>query len=411
MSNAPTFGAGVFEVLAADQSQQVVAGRKAVALATQRVNDRFSRFLLAAESRDDLHARLSLVIDDLKDVVAQTCDEVGHGDAKPLVAAITNSYTRHPRLDALDERDFGPVTAENGVKVAAMQFESRRPKMCPYHKEVVDISLSSGEAKAGYEAMASHAWGPNHCDGEYEGGCNFRREMVTQSWWDDREKALQERREQREQERAEQAESDQVQPTELEQAEEPVSDDLSDSEAPTTETEVSLGDDPGSAAEGLTEAPEGVDGVEAEVPMAMAASFHRHAEALKTRDVQQRPGPSPKIDKRKWTIENLQQRVKTEDEGSPHPTKEKDVVVPIRAENGGRHDPSKLEEIGGPTTEKQDVSKDSGPKPTNRRTWPTGERSAVSSAPDVDKNPLAEILKADDGFVPESIVHAARARV
>lgn len=137
--------------------------------------------------------------------------------------------------------------------------------------------------------------------------------------------------------------------------------------------------------------------------MAMASSF-REAEAVKTVDVQQRSGPSPKIDKRKWTPENLQQRIESEGTGSPNPTKKKDVTEPITVD-----DSKPLNETGEAVTERQDVSKDSHPTPTNRRTWPTGEISAVSaSQPDVDANPIQQILESDpDGFVPQAVVQRA----
>jgi hypothetical protein len=374
---------GVFEVIAADQSHQVTAGRKAVALASRRVNERFSKFLLASEDRDDLEARLGFVHDDLKAIIAQTCDEMGYeSDPGPIQIAISNAYSARFPLE----------------QKTATVHEARKPKMCPYHKEVVDISLSEGSAKAGYEAMAQHAWGPQHCDGEFEGSCNFRREMTTQSWWDERDQAIQERREQREQERAEQAE--QAEAEQLEQVEETPEAPVSDSEAPQTESDPDLGVEVESPSEAVTEAP---TDVAEDAGMAMASSF-REAEAVKTVDVQQRSGPSPKIDKRKWTPENLQQRVQTEGDGSPNPTHSKDVVKPIPVT-----DSKSLNEIGEAVTERQDVSKDSHPTPTNKRTWPTGEISAVSSSqPDVDANPIQQILESDeDGFVPQAVVQRA----
>lgn len=435
------------EVIAADHSNQVVAGRKAVALATKRVNERYARFLLAAEDRANLDARLQYVEDDLRGVVQATCEEVGYENEK-LADQIIASYR-------------GQEKYQPQQRTASMTFEARRPKMCPYHKEVVDIALSSGDPKAGYEAMASHAWGANHCDGEFEGNCNFRREMVTQDWWDQRDKALQERREERERQRDEEAQLQVEQEAQELEVQEPES----APEAPSAESDPDLGVDTESPSEGLTEAPEGVDGVEAEVPMAMAASFQRlapgkhhlpgasdkqnsqyeaikreclkdggsedeckqkaarivnsqrgsnqhEAEAVKTIDVEQRKGPSPKMDKRKWTVENLEQRVQTEGDGSPHPTRAKDVTRPIAVENNDGLHPQTLTEVGEDTTEKQDVSKDTHPTPTNRRTWPTGEISAVSASlpDDVEKNPIQEILESDfDGFVPQAVVQAYRA--
>lgn len=390
---------GLFEVIAADQSHQVVAGRKAVALSAQRVNEKFSRFLLAAEDRDDLDARLALVEDEMNGIVSQTCEEMGYDGAAKIAGAIWTSYK----------------TTQNGgepypTKTASTQHEARKPKMCPYHKEVTDISLAAGRPEAGYEAMQAHAWGKNHCQGEFDGSCNFRSEMTTQAWWDDRDKAIQERREQREQERAEQEAQEQAEAEQLEQVEqqdtEPVAEEpVSDSEAPATESDPELGVDTESPAEAVTEAP---TGVAEDAGMAMASSF-REAEAVKQVDVTQRKGPSPKIDKRPWTVDNLQQRVDTEGEGSPNPTRTKDVVKPVHVTNNDRRHPETLKEVGEAVTEKQDVSKDSGPKPTDRRTWPTGEISAVSaSQQDVDKNPLQDLLESErEGFVSPAVVQSA----
>ena len=87
---------------------------------------------------------------------------------------------------------------DRAINPIASVKEARRPKMCPYHREVTDISLAAGDPAAGFNAMASHAWGDNHCQGGFEGSCNFKREMVTQSYWDEKAQQAQERREQRE---------------------------------------------------------------------------------------------------------------------------------------------------------------------------------------------------------------------
>ena len=401
------------EVIAADHSEQVTAGRKAVALASKRVNERFGRFLLGAEDRDNLEARIGYVQDDLNGVVTATCDEVGYPNSERLATQIVETFR--------NQEKFKPQQ-----RTASFQFEARKPKMCPYHKEIVGISLAQGDPRAGFEAMAQHAFGEQHCDGAFEGTCNFRPEMTTQTWWDDRDKALQERREERERQREEEAQLQGEQEAEqLEQVDtDPIEQEpVSDSEAPAAESDPDLGVDTESPSEGLTEAPEGVDGVEAEVPMAMAASFrqlasrgdHREgasehtSEALKTIDVEQRKGPVPTLDRRKWTVENLEQRIQTEGEGSPHPTRQKDVVEPITQKPDSPDNSKQLSEIGEGVTERQDVSKDSGPKPGNRRTWPTGERSAVSSTtPDVERNPVQDILESDfDGFVPQAVVERA----
>lgn len=85
-----------------------------------------------------------------------------------------------------------PQPRQSDVRIA------RRPKLCPYHSEVIDISLAAGDPSAGFNAMSQHAWGPKHCQGEYGGSCNFKREMVSQKYWDAKENEYAERRKQRE---------------------------------------------------------------------------------------------------------------------------------------------------------------------------------------------------------------------
>ena len=58
------------------------------------------------------------------------------------------------------------------------------------------------------------------------------------------------------------------------------------------------------------------------------------------------------------------------------------VLKPRHLENNDRQHPGNLSEIGEQVTERQDVSKDTHPTPTNKHTWPTGELTAVSSAPE-----------------------------
>jgi hypothetical protein len=139
--------------------------------------------------------------------------------------------------------------------------EARRPKMCPYHTEVTDISLASGEPAAGYNAMAQHAWGPQHCQStDYEGRCNFKREMVTQAFWDDRAEKAEDRKRERDMQEQFQAEPEAIdsgEPAEIELE---------------FETEPSLSDE-------LSEAPSAVgEGVEVE-DMAPVAASTRQSDA------------------------------------------------------------------------------------------------------------------------------------
>lgn len=241
----------LFDAIELDDRTNQSISRKAVVLANHRVDQRLGNFVKAASTSDEREARLSLVQDDLESIVAGACQEIGSGDPAKIAAQI--------RTRLAEVEDAGHRTAS--------VHEARRPKLCPYHAEVVDISLAQGEPQSGYTAMAQHAWGEQHCKGGYEGRCNFKPAMTTQTFWDEKAEAADQRR----QERAEQLEQAQQQPEQL------------DAEI---EVEPEAVEAP---AEGITESPESEGGEvlqfpseersdapeatpEVEVPMAMAAS-------------------------------------------------------------------------------------------------------------------------------------------
>jgi hypothetical protein len=245
---------GVFEVLASDDSQARLASRRALVLSESRINERLGSFLGSSKTADEFDARLSYVEDDFKGIIAVACEEVGHGNAEAIYASLKAHY--RPAVQ---------------TRTASVVHEARKPKMCPYHSEVVDISLSAGDPKAGYDVMQSHAWGGNHCQGDWEGKCNFKREMVTQSFWDDRQKALDDQK----------AERLQAQP------DNPVPEGV---DTPTEDITPSESTEPiGDAGEGsdsnVVEFPSPVDGApDIEVPIAVAASvqdWQRHAGLIK----------------------------------------------------------------------------------------------------------------------------------
>ncbi|WP_301930967.1 hypothetical protein, partial [Ferruginibacter sp.] len=81
-----------------------------------------------------------------------------------------------------------------------MQVEAvRKPKMCPVHREITDISLQSGDPQAGFSSMSPHLFGEQSCRGSYDGRCNFKPEMTTQSYWDSKAEQADQRRQEREQ--------------------------------------------------------------------------------------------------------------------------------------------------------------------------------------------------------------------
>lgn len=469
----------VFQVLAADSSEEQTQKRVATRIAYKRVQENFGDFIKAGSDNTKRLERFDLVADDLSNLVEATCKEYGF--------AADDDRLHHNILQGIRSSLVDLPKQSPEPRVASVH-EARRPKLCPYHKEVTDISLTQGEPRAGYDAMAQHAWSAHHCQGsEYEGNkCNFKPEMVTQGYWDEKEEKAQERREQREQERAQQLEQEEAisEVSEESEIDETIENPETDAEVhpdeslPDNVIEVDFGN----------EDAEVESGVEVEVPMGMAASVDdgvpldktsdlgseptsspldlhdtgrddspgdviaaysdgtivlddgvttenplralefvqqggklqdavdkvevkafprgsKIAEALETIDVEGNEGPVPEIDKREWTPENLEQRVDTEGDGSPHPTREKDVTEPADFSDDDRFTETEA------VLEKQDVTKDTefSNNDGNTKSFPKGNQvNPVSSAVDVEKNPIREVLLEDDeGFLPEAEVTAA----
>lgn len=351
---------GLFEHMAHDDSNQRVERRKALALARVRANKRFGAFLSQAENAEyatgmDREARLTLVAGDLDNTVRQACAECGYSDWETVRDAIVSSL---------------------GFTVEAV----RMPKMCPYHREVTDISLAAGEPQAGFGAMAQHAWGANHCQGEWDGKCNFKPQMTTQTFWDDKAQKAQERREQRE-----------LQQQEV--AQEPVAQEMpEDLELPAPENapefEIEM---PDHAFDGVSE----MGSEQADLAPAMAS---RTAEALKTVDVTQgTASPEPNMDKRKWTPKNISWDQSPQMEGSPVPTREQDITQRAEYKASPFEDDGRLEQTRA-VTETQyvgDGEEEKGYHGDTQWTGTDGQANPVTSrnwliegADDPDKNPF-----------------------
>lgn len=324
---------GLFEELANDDSDRQRTARKAVALAGTRVRHRFAKFLSEAGSPQERDARLSLVEDDLAQTIEAACAECGHDDVDGVKTAI-----------------FAGLEPVASVKTASHE-SARRPRMCPYHKEVTDIALAAGDPTAGFNAMAQHAWTGNHCQGgDYEGAkCNFKPDMVTQSYWDNKAEQAEHRRVEREEAQRLQ----EAQPI----APEPEWDQLDELHG---EDDTNYSDEPSAIGEGAE--PE----FQTQELMPMAAST-KEAEALKTVDVTQGgEGPTPKMDKRKWTVDNVTP-LETEGEGSPHPTKRVDIAERVDYSN---EDPL---EGSHAVTEHQDVTKKAPTQHGQGGSWSTNK--------------------------------------
>lgn len=431
----------LFEVDAADERHVRLASQKSVVAAKQRIDDYCGKWLRQATTQDELAERIDYVYPDILNLAKSACEEYGGSDEEGVLESVLTSYAITPE----------PKTAS--------VHESRKPKMCPFHKEVVDISLASQDPRAGYDSLAQHWGGPRHCEGDgYEGGkCNFKPAMTTQTYWD--EKA--EKAEQRRQEREEQAQLE-VETPEIGEEVEPVTEEPA---------EVETIDSDGEGAEVIpfpsqepVDAPEATETVEE--PMAMAASVEKLApgkqhlpgasdkrnrqyehikeqliedgkseeeakeEAARTVNKQRQEHGETKdsktadkdvtglgetetpINKDKWTPKNVQ-FIDVDDDDGPNPTRQKDIIEPIKPQQGTRFDPSKVTEIGEQVTERQDVTQDfsgTGSGPT--KTFDKGDQAdpvtAAKIPDDVDKNPITALVQGEyDGFLPAHTVQQA----
>jgi hypothetical protein len=415
----------VWHVLAADDSEQRQASRTATAVANKRVKDQFGKFLAS-----DTEARFEFVKDEIEKLVQATADEYG-ADPAPILAGILASLT--------PEKQIEPRTAA--------VVEARKPKLCPYHSEVMDVSLADGNPRAGFDAMAQHAFGPQHCKGEgYEGGkCNFRREYTSTDYWDQKAEQAEQRRQEREEAQAEIPVVDEIEEPEVEliedaPVEEPVAEDTNVVEVDFTGE---VDGEPSAVGEGAAEELAVAASTDAPFPDKTAdvwgdprgqteqqgagvcpycqgqgftaggncpscggtgrVAGTTLAEALETVDIEKDTHPDFKREIHDKTVPDAEM------DGTPHPTKTVDIVEPIVFENND----DGLKETDA-VLEKQDVTKDEGQKPikdNSPRSQSTTD-PVTSAAADVATNPVREILleQDEDGFLDDATVAAAVAK-
>jgi hypothetical protein len=362
------------EVLAHEDNNDALKVRQASVTAKIRSDAQFRAWIEGASSPNDQLERLAFVQDEITGIAHVAADEFGV-DGGAIARSVVNSY--RPTVSNTHEASI---------------HEARLPRMCPYHKDVVNISLAQGDPKAGFEAMSQHWGGPRHCEGDgYKGeSCKFKPQMTTQSFWDERKDELEQKRQQRAE--REQAEAEQ-QAVEEQVEEAPVEE--PEAREPVEETPESEG------AEVIPFPTQGEPVAQEERAMPMAASVT----ATETTGL---GGPSPKMDKRKWTPQTVGEP-ELEGSESRFPTKRKDIVQAVRpSDEPGENN---LKEIGENKTEHQDVTREGGPAKTDQGgTWSEGPRSAVSAKlpDDVDKNPIRALMTGEyDGFLPQNVVQQA----
>lgn len=176
------------DVIAAENDSNILAERQATIVANIRVQEQFSSFVQKTASTQGFETAIAFIDSEITEVVRGAAAEFGVEDSTERIASIVKAKL---------------APEPSNVRIASSNIEpreSRRPKMCPFHKEVVDISLAQGDPQAGFNAMSQHWGGARHCDGEGYAGdkCNFKPAMTTQSYWDDKAEKAEERKRLRE---------------------------------------------------------------------------------------------------------------------------------------------------------------------------------------------------------------------
>jgi hypothetical protein len=164
------------DVIDLEDRESTLATRKAAVLAKQRADHMFGAFVKSAGREALAH-----VDEDLRGICVVAAEEVGYDAPEKTYATVMDYF--QARLDEW-EREGGVWVGDpsRDPRTASTVEAARMPKMCPFHKDVVDISLASEDPRAGFEALRDHWGGPRHCQGNgYEGDkCKFKPQMTTQ---------------------------------------------------------------------------------------------------------------------------------------------------------------------------------------------------------------------------------------
>lgn len=89
----------------------------------------------------------------------------------------------------------------------ALKISARKPKMCPYHTDLVDYSVALNDPGSALSALSQHQYSQNSCKGgwgEQEGTkCRFKPEMIHSEYWEQKDREAEERKLERERQKAE----------------------------------------------------------------------------------------------------------------------------------------------------------------------------------------------------------------
>lgn len=372
--------AGIFEHdLAFDESAKV-ASRKAAAVAHKRASDRFGTFL-ANSTGDDFHQRFALIEDEVAEIAQDVADEYG-ADSHQLLVSMTSvlaaggfcddcrKWKSGPKAgcECGSENESSPDTTDTGSSDEEEPSEAKEARTARW--VVGDFPGGYGSpghdaefGNAGLGEPGSHIPGPPgeelgdpgdpscpSCGAPgYTGHCTNCG--CYDGWEADSRDVAQGR-----QDRAD------------------------------FYRDRDYGDPPRLGAEHTAEALE--------------------TESLPTGDESALDGPSPKIDKKEWKPNALNEDgnlspIDTEGAGSPHPTVQQDVT------DVADHTADPLDQTDA-VTESQDVGKETTTEAIHTDTWSgkDGQADPVTSATqDVEKNPIREMIRS--GIIPQTQVEAA----
>src|SRR5271166_3570638 len=129
--------AGLFEVLAADQSDARLASRKALVLSRDRIDARLGKFLGASRSPQEFDARFELVADDFIGIIATTANELAV-DGKTLFGPLHDHYAKdwiqdavkkpgdlHKKLDVPEGEKIPESEIENAEKTGDKNLKEK----------------------------------------------------------------------------------------------------------------------------------------------------------------------------------------------------------------------------------------------------------------------------------------------
>jgi hypothetical protein len=268
------------------------------------------------------------------DAVPQTAQ---HGNC-PQCGSTTPPQLTHGGLQCRDcgyheQSDPNMDQAPGGINPNRLGKEARRPKLCPYHSELIDASLHAGEPQ--YSAFSGLVGSEAHCKGAYSGSCNFKPAMVAQQYWDERKEQYEQNRLERERmQNQPDVTFEQVGPTEIVDAPEGL------------EAEVE-----GDLSSELAEAPSAVGAGE----MVVASDSTGLSDE-----------PSPKMDKKKWKPNALNPDGNLpviDTDGGRFKTVEQDVT-----DNAEYKDSDPFEQTR-TVTETEDVGKEQSIERVHTDTW------------------------------------------